>query len=103
MVGVGDGEPIEYAVKMYQFDPAQTLNQIHDREGFNHDRLESLCQAVFELHSKAPVSGIEMPFGEPNSLYVPASVNFDQVRIFKSQMPKISLSCYSWRRGLTNI
>ena len=53
MVGVGDGEPIEYAVKMYQFDPAQTLNQIHDREGFNHDRLESLCQAVFELHSSA--------------------------------------------------
>ena len=80
VVGVGDGEPIEYAVKMYQFDPAQTLNQIHDREGFNHDRLESLCQAVFELHSKAPVSGIEMPFGEPNSLYVPAQLNFDQVR-----------------------
>ena len=80
MVGVGDGEPIEYAVKMYQFDPAQTLNQIHDREGFNHDRLESLCQAVFELHSKAPVSSIEMPFGEPNSLYVPAQLNFDQVR-----------------------
>ena len=80
MVGVGDGEPIEYAVKMYQFDPAQTLNQIHDREGFNHDRLESLCRAVFELHSKAPVSSIEMPFGEPNSLYVPAQLNFDQVR-----------------------
>ena len=80
MVGVGDGEPIEYAVKMYQFDPAQTLNQIHDREGFNHNRLESLCQAVFELHSKAPVSSIEMPFGEPNSLYVPAQLNFDQVR-----------------------
>ncbi|MAW56415.1 MAG: hypothetical protein CBB93_000995 [Oceanospirillales bacterium TMED33] len=80
MVGVGDGEPIEYAVKMYQFDPAQTLNQIHDREGFNHDRLENLSQAVFELHSKAPVSSIEMPFGEPNSLYVPAQLNFDQVR-----------------------
>ena len=90
MVGVGDGEPIEYAVKMYQFDPAQTLNQIHDREGFNHDRLESLCQAVFELHSKAPVSSIEMPFGEPNSLYVPAQLNFDQVRPHLSDAKDLS-------------
>ena len=90
MVGVGDGEPIEYAVKMYQFDPAQTLNQIHDREGFNHDRLESLCRAVFELHSKAPVSSIEMPFGEPNSLYVPAQLNFDQVRPHLSDAKDLS-------------
>ncbi|MEG3593514.1 MAG: AAA family ATPase [Pseudomonadota bacterium] len=90
LVGFGDGEPIEYAVKMHQFDPAQTLNQIHDREGFNHDRLESLCQAVFELHSKAPVSSIEMPFGEPNSLYVPAQLNFDQVRPHLSDAKDLS-------------
>lgn len=76
----GTGEPIEYAVKMLQFDPARTLDRIHDREGLNHARLEELAQAVFQLHDQAPVSGIEMPFGEPNSLYVPAQLNFDQVR-----------------------
>ena len=79
-IGDGDGEPVEYAVKMLQFDPHQTLDQIHDREGLNHDRLEQLCQAVFKLHAQAPVASIEMPFGEPNSLYVPAQLNFDQVR-----------------------
>ncbi|MDC3032816.1 AAA family ATPase [Litorivicinus sp.] len=79
-VGEGSGEPIEYAVKMCQFDPNQTLDQIHDRKQLNHDRLEKLCQSVFDFHSSAPISGIEMPFGEPNSLYVPAQLNFDQVR-----------------------
>jgi aminoglycoside phosphotransferase family enzyme len=76
----GSGEPIEYAVKMLQFDPAQTLDCIHNREGLDHTRLEELAQIVFRLHDEAPVSGIEMPFGEPNSLYVPAQLNFDQVR-----------------------
>ena len=76
----GSGTLIEYAVKMRQFDPTRTLDQIHDREGLNHPRLEQLCREVFELHAKAPVSGIETPFGEPNSLYVPAQLNFDQVR-----------------------
>ncbi len=79
-VGEGSGEAIEYAVKMRQFDPNQTLDQIHDRKQLNHDRLEKLCQSVFDFHSSAPISGIEMPFGEPNSLYVPAQLNFDQVR-----------------------
>ena len=79
-VGSGDQAPIEYAVKMKQFNPSSTLDHIHNREGMNHDRLEKLCQAVFELHAKAPISGIETPFGEPNSLYVPAQLNFDQVR-----------------------
>ena len=79
-VGNGPGSLIEYAVKMRQFDPTKTLDQIHDREGLNHFRLEQLCKEVFELHAKAPVSGIETPFGEPNSLYVPAQLNFDQVR-----------------------
>tara|TARA_Y100000991_G_scaffold188440_1_gene153851 strand:- start:2037 stop:3491 length:1455 start_codon:yes stop_codon:yes gene_type:complete len=79
-VGDGSGDLIEYAVKMRQFDPTKTLDRIHDREGLNHSRLEQLCKEVFELHAKAPVSGIEIPFGEPNSLYVPAQLNFDQVR-----------------------
>ena len=79
-VGDGSGDLIEYAVKMRQFDPAKTLDRIHDREGLNHSRLEQLCNEAFELHAKAPISGIETPFGEPNSLYVPAQLNFDQVR-----------------------
>ena len=79
-VGSGDNEPVEYAVKMKHFDPSATLDRIHDLEGLNHDRLEKLCLAVFDLHSKAPISGIETPFGEPNSLYAPAQLNFDQVR-----------------------
>jgi uncharacterized protein len=79
-VGGTEGEIVEYAVKMMQFDPTHTLDGIHDREGMSHERLELLCQAVFALHRDAPVSGIETPFGEPNSLYIPAQLNFDQVR-----------------------
>ena len=76
----GDGAILEYAVKMQQFEPNQTLDRIHTREGLDHVRLEGLCQSVFALHKDAPVAGIEAPFGEPNSLYIPAQLNFDQVR-----------------------
>jgi len=79
-VGGQDGEIIEYAVQMRQFDPECTLDKVHAREGLAHSELEKLCQAVFALHRDAPVSGIETPFGEPNSLYIPAQLNFDQVR-----------------------
>ncbi len=79
-IGGSVGEVVDYAVKMRQFDPEQTLDRIHDREGIDHERLEKLVQAVYALHSAAPISGIETPFGEPNSLYVPAQLNFDQVR-----------------------
>ena len=79
-VGGQDGEIIEYAVQMRQFDPECTLDKVHEREGLAHSELETLCQAVFALHRDAPVSGIETPFGEPNSLYIPAQLNFDQVR-----------------------
>ena len=79
-VGGQDGEIIEYAVQMRQFDPECTLDKVHAREGLVHSELEKLCQAVFALHRDAPVSGIETPFGEPNSLYIPAQLNFDQVR-----------------------
>ena len=84
----GSGRLIEYAVKMRQFDPTKTLDRIHDREGLNHSRLEQLCKEVFELHAKAPVSGIETPFGEPNSLMFPPnliSTKSDPI----SQRPKI--------------
>ena len=79
-IGGSVGEVVDYAVKMRQFDPEKTLDRIHDREGIDHERLEKLVQAVYALHSAAPISGIETPFGEPNSLYVPAQLNFDQVR-----------------------
>ncbi len=80
IVGGENGKIVEYAVKMRQFDQDQTMDLIHDQEGLNHDRLEQLCQEVVALHASAPVSGIEMPFGEPSSLHVPAQLNFDQVR-----------------------
>jgi predicted kinase len=50
------------------------------RGHLDHQVLEHLIQTVFALHDTAPVAGIELPFGEPNSLYTPAQLNFDQVR-----------------------
>lgn len=76
----GQGPIIDYAVHMQQFDPNHSLDQLLHRGQLDHHRLEQLIQAVFALHDAAPVAGIELPFGEPNSLYTPAQLNFDQVR-----------------------
>lgn len=76
----GHGPVIEYAVHMQQFDPDNSLDQCLARGELDSRRTEQLIQTVFSLHDTAPVAGIELPFGEPNSLYTPAQLNFDQVR-----------------------
>ena len=60
-VGQGEGQPIEYAVKMHQSDLNNTLDEIHNAEGLNHERLEKLCQAVFVLVRSTYVRFTHLP------------------------------------------
>ena len=76
----GNGEVLEYAIQMQQFDPDKTLDKLHNIQEITLDRIESMVSMLVKFHEQAPIAGIETAFGEPNSLYAPVQLNFDQVR-----------------------
>ncbi|WP_454916510.1 bifunctional aminoglycoside phosphotransferase/ATP-binding protein [Xanthobacter sediminis] len=51
----GDGEAVEYAVKMRRFDPADTLDQVAAREPLQRPLVTALAQAVARAHERAEV------------------------------------------------
>lgn len=58
----GSGKPVEYAVKMSRFDPADTLDQVAARAPLERPLLTALAQAVARAHERAEVHcGHEVP------------------------------------------
>ncbi len=50
----GDGEVIEWAVKMRRFDENRTLDRLADTVGIGSDLADALARAVAAAHQKAP-------------------------------------------------
>jgi aminoglycoside phosphotransferase family enzyme/predicted kinase len=55
----GDGEPIEWALKMRRFDETKTLDHIADAGRIDLALVEALARAVAEAHARAPVVDAE--------------------------------------------
>ena len=64
MVG-GDGEPIEYAVKMAQFPAEARLDRALARREFGPRECDLLSAKVADVHAAASVAEAESPFGTP--------------------------------------
>ncbi len=76
----GGDQPIEYAVRMHQFEQNQLLLQ-RERNGTLSDTLllplaERLCQ----FHRDAPVASAESEYGTPPTLWQVIKQNFEQIR-----------------------
>ncbi|MDB5598568.1 MAG: DNA-binding protein [Xanthobacteraceae bacterium] len=50
----GDGEPVEWAVKMRRFDENQTLDHLADSPGIDRDLADALGRKIADGHAKAP-------------------------------------------------
>lgn len=55
----GDGEIIEWAVKMRRFDENRTLDRLADAVGISADLADALARAVAAAHDKAPRADAE--------------------------------------------
>ncbi|MGM0449922.1 MAG: AAA family ATPase [Pseudomonadota bacterium] len=64
----GEGTPLEYAVRMRQFDPEQTLDRLSDRNELTADHLDELAQRVAAFHEDVPALEPDSPLGDPNDL-----------------------------------
>jgi hypothetical protein len=73
----GQGEPIDWAVKMHQFDQSQLLSHQAEEERLQPWQLDRLGDLVAEFHEGATRAGADDPYGTPELTHRPALENFE--------------------------
>lgn len=81
--------PIEYAVKMVQFDRAQELDKIIKQGKTLDPYLEGLASDLAQFHRDAAIADRESAFGTPETLAIPMKDNFLKIREFAKDQSEI--------------
>ncbi|GGC00246.1 hypothetical protein GCM10011352_28020 [Marinobacterium zhoushanense] len=69
-----DSAPIEYAVRMRQFESGQRLDQLLERHQFQAEWIDLLAAQIAHFHKRIPFVAPDSPWGEPETI---AGVVFD--------------------------
>ncbi len=72
----GDGEPIEYAVRMREFDQDGLLSRVVARDELTTKRVDALAAEVAAFHQRTEVADTASPFGLPDGIVADARENF---------------------------
>ena len=75
----GAGAPIEYAVKMRQFDQDGLLSRVLDRDELTTERVDEIAAEVASFHTRTARAGADISYGRPELVVEPARQNFDQM------------------------
>ncbi|MDT8385525.1 MAG: AAA family ATPase [Gammaproteobacteria bacterium] len=75
----GSGEPLEYAVKMRQFDLRDTFDALLARHALAAAQMEETAQVLARFHATIAPADAGAPFGSPAAILQPALENFDQL------------------------
>ncbi|HZP85246.1 MAG TPA: AAA family ATPase [Burkholderiales bacterium] len=75
----GEGEPIEYAVKMQRFDQTALLENVLAHGSLNGKLIEALAVQVARFHASVARALAGSRFGSPASIIGPAQQNFVQL------------------------
>lgn len=76
----GTGEAIEYAVKMRQFPPDATLDQLDARGRLTAAHVEAIATTIARFHLQACArAGAESTWGDPQHVWQPVAQNFLQI------------------------
>ncbi|MCH8499803.1 MAG: AAA family ATPase [Marinobacter sp.] len=76
----GDGTPIEYCLRMRQFDQTGLLDKMQERGALSAELLEALARDVALFHAQLPTVDPVKPLGTPGAVYAAMQENFDQIR-----------------------
>lgn len=72
----GEGEAMEYAVKMRRFDQDRLLDSLP----LDGDLPERIAQRIANFHQEIPSAGADLSFGTPEAVLEPMRTNFEQIR-----------------------
>lgn len=76
----GDGEPIEYAVRMRRFPDSGLLDRRLRDEGLEPRVIDEIVRQVGAFHEDAPAAGADTDYGTPAAVLAPMRENFEQIR-----------------------
>lgn len=76
----GAGPPIEHALRMRRFDPAQVLDQVAARGELTPAHVDALATAIAALHGAAERARPDSPLGSPATVQRWADDNLAQLR-----------------------
>ncbi|QEQ97937.1 AAA family ATPase [Neptunomonas concharum] len=74
-----EATPIEYAVRMYQFDPELRLDLILDRRRFEPAWIDMLAEQIAHFHTRIPRVAQDSPWGEPDTIWDVVSDNYTHI------------------------
>lgn len=72
----GEGEAIEYAVKMRRFEQADQLDNMADRGALDIGIAETMACLIADAHASSASAGAETDYGEPQRVVAPMRENF---------------------------
>lgn len=68
--------PVEYAVKMRQFDPQNQLDCLLARQQLSMDHMQALAEQIADFHQIAAIADETLPWGEQTDVTQPCFANF---------------------------
>jgi aminoglycoside phosphotransferase family enzyme/predicted kinase len=72
----GEGEVIDYAVRMRRFDESEQLDHVVDRGALEPEAVDAIAAMVAVFHREAEAAAPESDFGEPERVLAPMLENF---------------------------
>ncbi|MGH8503173.1 MAG: AAA family ATPase [Gammaproteobacteria bacterium] len=76
----GDGEALEYAVKMRRFSQEHLLSNLSAHGKLEAGAVETVAREVARFHAGVEVAAPDTRFGRPDTVYAPMRENFEQLR-----------------------
>lgn len=76
----GEGEPIEYMLKMRQFPQSQLLSRLQSNGSLTVDHIDQLAKQIATFHINTPVVAENNELGSPETVMAPVKQNFEQIR-----------------------
>ncbi|MFM7243741.1 MAG: AAA family ATPase [Planctomycetaceae bacterium] len=92
----GSGEPIEWAVKLVQFDEADRLDARFEAGRLTAADCRTLGEAIAALEERLPVAGPETPWGTGDSVLAAAAVNLAAIRAELPEAAAIVDALWAW-------
>ncbi len=81
----GQGEVIDYAVKMRQFTAHHTFDHLCESNTLSTEQIRLTAKMISEFHSHCPVAHADQPFGEAEHIMQPVRDNF--IHLQKINLP----------------
>jgi len=74
-----DGEVIEYAVRMREFEQSSQFDRLLDAGRLNPTHIDTLARRISGFHSTVAVAKPESSYGRPTAIQAPVAENFSQI------------------------